>query len=317
MSRRRILAGRLMHGVLLLLGVTLVSFLLMVKFGPDPVFATLDRNATAEQIDTLRRQLGQDQPLVRRYAGFLGDLARLDLGHSSNSGEAVRGLLARTLPVTLLLVLPGFVIGNLVGIGLGMLSAWYRGRWPDRLIATGSVLGMSLSFLVIIIALQLLLCTPWGLNIFPARGWQVHGPASYFQYAFVPSLALILITLGYNTRFYRAVMIEELDRDHITMLRAYGGSPGEILFRHVLKNGLAPIITRVLFSIPLVVVSGSLLLETYFGIPGVGRVTFDAITNGDQAVLTAVVALSAVAFVALQLVADLLYRVVDPRVDAV
>jgi peptide/nickel transport system permease protein len=122
------------------------------------------------------------------------------------------------------------------------------------------------------------------------------------------------VTLGYNTRFYRAVMAEELGRDHIRTAIAYGASRAELLFRHVLKNSLVPVLTRVMFSIPLVLVSGSLLIETYFGIPGIGKATFEAITSGDQPVLKAVVSLTAVLFVLAQLLIDILYRLVDPRV---
>jgi peptide/nickel transport system permease protein len=110
------------------------------------------------------------------------------------------------------------------------------------------------------------------------------------------------------------VFVEEIGRDHIRTAHAFGAAPAVILWKHVLKNSLVPIITRFLFSIPLVVISGSLLIETYFGIPGVGKVTFEAITNGDQPVLKAVVALTAVVFVLIQLAADVLYRLVDPRV---
>jgi peptide/nickel transport system permease protein len=211
-------------------------------------------------------------------------------------------------------VLPWFIVGNLLGLVLGMVAAWHRGRWLDRLISTASVAGMSLSFLVIIIVLQVLLCTPWGLNLFPARGWDVGGPMSWLRYSTVPGLAMVLVTLGYNTRFFRAVFIEELGREHIRTARAFGAPAAEILGRNVLKNALAPILTRVLFSIPLVVVSGSLLLETYFGIPGLGRSTFDAISSGDQPVLLAVVSLSAAMFVLVQVTADMLYRLADPRI---
>ena len=315
MGPARALAARLAHAASLLLGVTFLSFLLLVEFGPDPVYNLIDRNASQAQIDALQSELGTDRPMPVRYLAFLGDLVRGELGAALN-GRPVGELLASSLPVTLMLVLPGFLLGNLAGIGLGMAAAWHRGRWLDRLVSTGSVLGMSLSFLVIIIGLQVLLCTPWGLNWFPARGWDVTGPVSYLQYAFVPGLALVLITLGYNTRFYRAVMVEELDRDHIRTVRAYGGGPRDILFRHVLRNSLGQVLTRVLYSIPLVVVSGSLLLETYFGIPGVGRVTFDAIENGDSTVLLAVVALTAVAFVLVQAVTDALLRLADPRIES-
>lgn len=314
MTAAHYMLGRLLHGVALLLGVTFISFLLMVQFGPDQTYALLGKNPSSEQIAELRQQLGYDRPFLTRYARFVGSLSTLDLGLSDSNGEPVTRLLKRTMPVTLALTLPGFLLGNLLGIGLGMVAAWHRGGWLDRLIMAGSVVGLSISFLVIIIVLQVLLCTPYGVNLFPSRGWDVNGLASWFEYATVPSLALILVTLGYNTRFYRAVMVEELGRDHIRTAQAFGASPASILGHHVLKNSLIPIITRVLFSIPLVMVSGSLLLETYFGIPGLGRATFDAIASGDQPVLTAVVSLTAVLFVLVQVASDFLYRLADPRV---
>ncbi|MCW8871171.1 MAG: ABC transporter permease [Xanthomonadales bacterium] len=304
----------LLHGILLVLGVTFISFLLMVWFGPDQSYTLLGKNATVEQIAEVRHELGYDQPFLKRYADFLVQLATLDLGSSNSSGERVGSMLARSVPVTLALMLPGFLLGNLLGIALGLKAAQRRGRWSDRLISGLSITGMSLSFLIIIIALQVLLSTPHGLNLFPVRGWQVTDLPSYLRYVTVPTIALLVVTLGYNTRFYRAVFVDEFGKDHIRTAQAFGASPMTIMWKHVLKNGLVPIITRILFSIPLVVISGSLLIESYFGIPGVGKVTFEAITNGDQPVLKAVVALTAVAFVVIQVTADLLYRLVDPRV---
>lgn len=310
----RSVGGKLIHGLLLVLGVTFISFLLMVWFGPDQTYTLIGKNASEEQIAEIRTQLGYDRPFATRYIEYLADLATLDLGASNASGEPVRQMLARTLPVSLALMIPGFVLGNLLGIAFGLAAAHRRGRLLDRVISGLSAAGMSLSFLVIIIALQALLCTPYGLNLFPVRGWQVSGLSSYLLHVTVPTLALILVTLGYNTRFYRAVFVEESGRDHIRTARAFGAGEMEILWKHVLKNSLVPIITRFLFSIPLVVISGSLLIESYFGIPGIGLATFEAITSGDQPVLKAVVGLTAVAFVVLQLLADVLYRLVDPRV---
>ncbi len=303
------------NSLLLIVGVTLLSFVLMVWFGPDRTYGLLGKNPTAEQIEEIRHQLGYDQPFIPRYLDYLTDLASLDLGNSDSSGEAVRSILARTVPVTLALILPGFLIGNLLAIALAMLAAWHRGGWLDRLITGLSVGGMSLSFLVIIIALQVLLCTPYGLNLLPVRGWQVSDVGSYLYYVTVPSLALIIVSLGYNTRFYRSVFVEEAGRDHVRVARAFGASPFTIMTRHVLANSMGPLLTRLLFSIPLMLVSGSLLMETYFGIPGVGRATFEAITNGDQPVLKAVVAMTAVSFVVVQLLADFLYRLFDPRIE--
>lgn len=308
-------ARKIGNSLLLIIGVTLLSFVLMVWFGPDRTFGLLGKNPTQEQIEQVRHQLGYDRPFAERYFEYLGDLATLDLGSSDSSGEAVRSLLARTVPVTLALVVPGFLLGNLLAIVLAMIAAWHRGLALDRIITAGSVASMSLSFLAIIIGLQVLLCTPYGLNLFPVRGWQVDDFGSYLYYAAVPTLSLVIVSLGYNTRFYRAVFVEEAQREHIRTARAFGASPLTIMTRHVLANSMAPLITRVLFSVPLVIVSGSLLIETYFGIPGVGRATFEAITNGDQPVLKAVVALTAVSFVLVQLLADVLYRVFDPRIE--
>jgi len=316
MSLSRFLLERLLYGGLLLLGVTLLSFTLMVYFGPDKTYELLGKNPTAEQIGEVRQALGYDQPFLRRYADWLADLARLDLGASDTNGEPVGRLLGRSFPVTLTLVLPGFVLGNVLGLLLGMLAAWHRGGAWDRWVLGGSVAGLSLSFLVIIILLQILLCTPYGLNLFPTRGWRVDNLASYLHHVTVPTLALVIVTIGYNTRFYRAVMVEELARDHVRTALAFGARPMEVLFTHALKNALVPIMTRLLYSIPLVLVSGSLLLETYFGIPGVGKVAFDAITSGDQPVLLAVITLTGALFVAVQALAEVSCRLADPRLGA-
>ena len=306
--------NKIVHGLLLILGVTLISFILMVWFGPDQTYTLVGKNANPQQIAEVRHELGYDQPFAKRYADYVAQLFTLDLGSSQSSGEPVSAMLARSVPVTLALMLPGFILGNLLGIALGLMAAQHRGRWTDHLINGFSVTGMSLSFLVIIIVLQVLLSTPYGLNLFPVRGWQVDDLPSYLRYVAVPTIALLIVTLGYNTRFYRAVFVDEFGKDHIRTARAFGASPVVIMWKHVLKNSMVPIITRVLFSIPLVVISGSLLIESYFGIPGIGKITFEAITNGDQPVLKAVVALTAVAFVLIQVTADLLYRLVDPRV---
>jgi peptide/nickel transport system permease protein len=302
------------HGLMLVLGVTFVSFLLMVWFGPDQTYTLVGKNATPERIAELRRELGYDQPFLKRYADYVVELITLDLGASNSSGEPVSRILGRSVPVTLALMLPGFVIGNLLGIALGLAAASRRGQWSDRLISSLSVIGMSISFLIVIIAFQVLLSTPYGLDLFPVRGWQVRDFSSYLYYVAVPTLALIFVTLGYNTRFYRAVFVEEVGKDHIRTARAYGASPATIMWKHVLKNSMVPVITRFMFSIPLVVISGSLLIESYFGIPGIGKVTFDAITSGDQPVLKAVVGLTAVAFVLIQVLTDMLYRQFDPRI---
>ena len=309
------LLRRLATGVPLILGVTFISFLLMVYFGPDLSFELVGKNPTPEQLAAARAQLGYDQPFWLRYVEYLRETVTLDFGRSVSTGQPVSGLLADAVPVSLALTLPGFVLGNLLGIALALLAAWYRGRWVDRSIMAFSVIGMSISFLIIIIVFQLLFSSRYGLNYFPVRGWDMSSPGAYLYYVTVPTLAIIFVSLGYNTRFYRAVFVEEIGRDHVRTARAFGAGAGIILWKYVLKNSLIPIITRVMFSIPSIVIAGSLLIESYFGIPGAGKLTFDAVTTGDQPVLKAVVSLTALMFVVVLIINDLLYRAVDPRVS--
>jgi peptide/nickel transport system permease protein len=302
-------------GIPLILGVTFISFLLMVYFGPDKTYELLGKNPTAEEIAEIRAQLGYDRPFFTRYGEYLRELVTFDFGNSDTTGEKVSTLLVRTIPISLALTAPGFVLGNLLGVLLALIAAFYRSSWVDKLIMSSAVVGMSISFLIAIIAFQVIFSSSYGLGWFPVRGWDMSTWGNYWAYVTVPTLATIFVALGYNTRFYRAVIVEEMTRDHVRTARAFGVPPAKLFYKNILKNSLIPIITRIIFSIPLVVISGSLLIESYFGIPGVGKVTYEAITTGDQPVLKAVVGLTAVLFVLAQLLTDILYRAVDPRVS--
>lgn len=306
---------KLISGIPLVLGVTFISFLLMVYFGPDKTYELLGKNPTLQEIAEVRAQLGYDQPFFVRYGDYLRELATLDFGNSDSTGERVGALLARTVPVSLALTAPGFVLGNVLGIMLALLAAFYRSTWVDKAIMASAVIGMSISFLIVIIAFQIIFASSYGLGWFPVRGWSVHSLGDYFAYVAVPTMATVFVALGYNTRFYRSVIVEEMTRDHVRTAKAFGVPPAKLFYKNILKNCMIPIITRVVFSIPLVIISGSLLIESYFGIPGVGKITYDAIISGDQPVLKAVVGVTAVLFVFAQLLTDILYRAVDPRVS--
>ncbi len=304
---------KLLAGVPLILGVTLVSFALMVYFGPDMTYLLLGKNPTPEQILEVRHQLGYDQPFLQRYLDFLRQIVMLDFGNAS-TGEPVVTLLAKTIPVSLVLILPGFILGHVVGLLLAMAAAFWRGRWPDKLIMALAVTGMSVSFLIVIIGFQILLSSSDGLDLFPVRGWNASTFGSYLSYVTVPTLATMFVALGYETRFYRSIVVEEMSRDHVRTARAFGLPESRIFFRNILKNCLIPIITRIMFSIPQVAIGGALLIESYFGIPGIGKATYEAIVTGDQPVLKAVVTLTAILFVLVVVLTDILYRAVDPRV---
>ena len=202
----------------------------------------------------------------------------------------------------------------MLGLLLALAAAYWRGRWPDKLIMAVAVIGMSVSFLIVIIGFQIVLSSSDGLDLFPVRGWNASSLGSYLTYVTVPTLATVFVALGYNTRFYRVVIVEEMSRDHVRTARAFGLPERGIFFRNILKNCLIPIITRIMFSIPQVAIGGALLIESYFGIPGIGKVTYEAIVTGDQPVLKAVVGLTAMLFVLVVVLTDILYRAVDPRV---
>lgn len=306
---------KLIAGLFLIFGVTLISFVLMVYFGPDITDQFLGKNPTAADIAAVRATLHLDDPFVTRYAVYVREILTLDFGASFSSGESVNRILGKTIPISLAVIIPGFVLGNLLGLAFALVAANFRGGWIDKLIMAASVVGMSISFLIVVIVAQIVFCSEYGLNWFPSRGWRMGSIGEYLSYVTVPTIATVFVALGYNTRFYRAVLVEELSRDHVRTARAFGAPPATVMVKHVLKNALIPIVTRILFSIPLVVISGSLIIETYFGIPGVGKITFDAIRDNDQPILKAVVSLTAIMFVLTLIVTDMIYRIVDPRVD--
>lgn len=310
----RLVCRKLIGALSLVLGVTFLSFLLMDYFGPDLTWQFVGKNPTPKQLERVHEELGYDRPVLSRYGEFLTDIATLDLGRSMSSGEPVGALIARTLPVTLALVAPGFVLGHVLAVFLALLAACNRDRLIDRLITTGAVVTMSISFLVIIVVLQHALSSGQGANWFPVRGWSMHSLSSYAEHAAVPTLAIVLASAGSNTRFFRAIFVEQLQTPYVRTARAFGASEPSVLYYEVLRTSLLPVMTRTLYSIPAIVISGSLLLESYFGIPGLGRVTHDAIISGDQPVLIAVVTLTALFFVCITFVIDLLYGRADPRV---
>ena len=309
------IARKLCYAVPLMFGVTLISFVLMVYFGPDKTYDLLGKNPTKEEIAEVRHELGYDKPFLTRYGDYLKEIIKFDFGHSDSTGERVSSIFKKSVPVTVALAIPGFLFGNLIAIFLALFASYNRGKWQDKVIMVGSVVGMSISLLVVIIAFQVLFCSSYGLNLFPVQGWEVNSLWDYMKYVTVPTMSTVFVAVGYNTRFYRAVFVEEMTRDHVRTAKAYGCPPLRLLFKSILKNSMIPIITRVIFTLPFIIIGGSILIESYFGIPGVGLVTFDAITSGDQPILKAVVVMTAIMYVIVLTLTDILYKVVDPRIS--
>jgi peptide/nickel transport system permease protein len=320
---------KLLYSIPLLIGVTFISFLLMVYFGPDLTYTILSKNSTPEQIAELHVQLGYDQPFLNRYATFLKEVVTLDFGKSLSSKEDVSDILKRSVPVSFLVALPAFIIANVLGILLALYAANHRGKKNDKGIMVLASIGMSISFLMVVIAFQIIFCTDYfNLGWFPVQGWVEPPPDypdattfeiayyywyHYWSYVTVPTLASVFVALGYNTRFFRAVIVEELNKDYVRTARAYGVSNRKIMIKHVLKNAMIPISTRIIITIPFVIIAGNLVVEKFFGIPGVGLVTYEAITNGDLPIVKAVVTWTAALYVLALIITDIVYKMIDPR----
>ena len=296
---------RILETIPTTLGILLLSFVLFNVFGGSPAAVILGKNATAEAIAAFDHKWGYDQPILVQFVRFVGGICRGDFGFSLENHEPVIDVLARGLGPTLSLTVPILVLGTLFALVLSMLSAAFRGRVVDKTILFTSTLFMSVNYVVWVLAGQFFLS--YKLALFPVWGYQ-----SAF-YLVLPVLIGVLSTLGTDVRFFRTAILDELYKPYVLTARAKRLKGSTIMTRHVLRNALIPIVTYVSLSIPWLF-SGSLLLESFFGIPGLGSVSLSAIHSSDMAVVRTVVVLGALLYQFVNLATDLLYAALDPRV---
>jgi peptide/nickel transport system permease protein len=301
---------RLLGGIPIILGVTLVTFVLFDVFGGNPVVQFLGKNATAEQIAKLEHAYGFDRPLFVRYCAYLLQIVTFDFGDSFATKEPVTSLLLRRAPASLSLTLPALFTTTILSVSVASIAAYFRGRILDRALMMSAVLGMSISFLVYIVVGQYLLAFEWPL--FQIHGYE-EGFAERWQWLALPILIIVVVSMGYDARLYRSVMVEETNRDYVTTALSKGVTLRRVLFVHVLKNSMLPIVTHVMLSVPFLV-TGSLLLESFFGIPGLGGALLEAIDQADLPVIKAYTVMISVLFVLSNLLTDVCYAVFDPRV---
>lgn len=306
---------RIVHGISLLLGVSFISFLLMVYFGPDQTFSLIGKNATAEDINNIRHQLGYDKPFFVRYGEYLVQILTFDFGYSNSTNEEVMAILRRTLPISFLANIPGFCCGYILALLLAFVSVLAKQTWIDKLIGAVGIFLMCSSLIVIIICVQLALCSHVGFGILPVQGFEVHSLGDLLYYGTAPTLVISLITIGYNLSFFRMALLDEMDKAYVVTALAFGSSKFGVLYGHVLKNALIPILTRIIFTLPFVLVGGSLLIESFFGIPGIGQITYEAITSGDLPIVKAVVSLTTILYIGALVLAEILYVYIDPRLS--
>ena len=295
--------------------VFLVMALLRVR---DPIAGQLGKNATEQDYQNLRESRGLHEPFLVQYFKQLKSIATLNFERElwTEQGITVGEKLRKAVVPSLMLTLPALVLTTLISVVIGMISAFARGRLLDKSLVFLAVLGMSISFLVYIIlgqyfgAYQL---SKWlGHPLFAIDGFK-NGLQYWPHYMLLRVMISVIVSMGYNTRFYRAVMVEEVGNDYITTAKSKGASKNKIMFVHMLRNALIPIITRIMISLPFLV-TGSILLEKYFGIPGMGYVLLNAITNNDFPVVEVFTSIFAGLFILSIIATDVLYALADPRV---
>jgi len=303
---------RLWQMVPTLAGVILLIFFLFRAFGGDPAEILAGQVASAEQIEAIRRELGLDRPWTTQLWIFVRGILAFDFGRSWITREAVSDIFLTRLPATLTITIPIVLLEVFLALPIAMLVAYFRGSLLDRLATALSVGAMSVSFLVYIIVGQYLLAFEWGL--FPVQGWGDSAWKNLLTYAPLPVLLAALVSLAPQIRLYRSFFLDETKADYVRTARAKGLSEPAIMAKHVLRNAMIPVLTNVALLLP-GVFAGSFLLEIFFSIPGLGREVYLAVNRSDYPVIQAFTVYLAVLTMLVNLAADVLYRLVDPRIQ--
>lgn len=305
------LIRRLWQMVPTLAGVVLLVFFLFKFFGGDPAEILGGLNASREQVDAIREQLGLNKPVWEQLAIFVKQIVTFDWGKSWATGEAVSALFASRLPATLTVMVPILLLEVLLAIPFALAVAHVRGSLTDRAIMVVTTVALSVSLLVYVIVGQYVFA--FQLGWFPVQGWSDSLWTNLTRYAPLPVALAVLVSLAPQTRLYRSFFLDEIGQDYVRTARAKGLGETTILRRHVLRNALIPILTNVAVLLPGIFV-GSFLIETFFSIPGLGREVLLAVNRSDYPVIQAVTIYIAVLTMTINLATDLLYKWVDPRV---
>ena len=305
------LLRRLWQTVPTLLGVVLLVFVLFKFFGGDPAEILGGLNATPQQVDAIREQLGLNRPWWVQLGIFLRQIVTFDWGQSWATNESVAHLFATRLPATLTVMTPILILDSVLAIPFALAVAYVRGSLTDRAIMIASTVALSISFLVYVIVGQYVFA--FQLGWFPVQGWSDSTWTNLTTYVPLPVMLAVLVGLAPQTRLYRTFFLDEIGQDYVRTARAKGLSEPVVLLRHVLRNALIPILTNVAVALPGIFV-GSFLIEVFFSIPGLGREILLAVNRSDYPVIQAFAIYLAVITMAVNLATDVLYRWVDPRV---
>jgi peptide/nickel transport system permease protein len=312
---------RILFVIPVVFGVALVVFILFNVVGWNAAAQMLGRHATPAEIAVLQQQLGLAGPkwlnwqaarqgpwyhlFDSQFCHYLKQIVTLDFGRSFASNQKISTLILNGILPSLALAVPIFLIETVVAIAIALVAAFYRNTLTDRAIVVSSVIMMSVSYLVYIMVAQQVLAYQWGW--FPIWGFQS------VRYLILPVIVGGVSGLGSEVRFFRTVMLDEMYQDYVRTAFAKGCGQRAVLFKHVLKNAMIPILTSVVLAIPFLY-SGNLLLETFFGIPGLGYLAVEAINSTDYPVIKATVLIGSILYVFASLITDICYALVDPRI---
>ncbi len=305
------LLRRLWQTIPTLAGVILLVFVLFKFFGGDPAEILAGQIAKPDQIAAIRQQLGLDQPWWIQLWIFVKQVLTFDWGRSWATNEAVSNLFLTRLPATLTVMVPILVLEVLLAIPLALAVAVVRGSLTDRAVMVLTTVALAVSFLVYVIVGQWLF--GFKLGWFPVQGWSGSVWTNLVTYAPLPVLLAVLVSLAPQTRLYRSFFLDEIDQDYVRTARAKGLTERVILLRHVLRNAMIPILTSIGTGLPGIFV-GSFLIEVFFSIPGLGREVLLAVNRSDYPVIQAVTVYLAAITMLINVLTDVLYKLVDPRV---
>ena len=305
------LIRRLWQMIPTLLGVVLLVFFLFKYFGSDPAVILGGLNASPETIEAIREQLGLNKSVIEQLWIFVKQIVTFDWGKSWATNESVASLFASRLPATLTITVPILVLEVLLAIPFAMAVAYVRGSLTDRAVMILSTVAVSISLLVYVILAQYVFA--FRLGWFPVQGWSDSHWTNLTTYAPLPILVVVMVAMAPQIRLYRSFFLDEVGQDYVRTARAKGMTEGVVLFKHVLRNAMIPILTNVSVALPSVFV-GSFLIEVFFSIPGLGREILLAVNRGDYPVIQAFSIYLAFLTMLVNLITDLLYKLVDPRV---
>jgi peptide/nickel transport system permease protein len=299
------LARRLIQAALIMLGVSIITFLLLHFLPADPARMVAGRTASAAQVEQVRQQLGLDLPIWQQYGRYLGKLLQGDLGRSYLQRTQVTELIAARLPATALLMLGAIICELLIGVTLGAFAGARRGSAADQSVMVGALVFVSMPQFVI--ALTLLYVFAYWLGWFPIGGY------GQFKHLVLPAVTLGLLGSGWYARVTRSSVIEVLRQDFVRTARAKGLNRWRIVWIHVLPNAALPVIAMIGIDIGYFM-SGIVVVESVFGWPGIGQLTWQAIQQIDIPIIMGVTLISACAIVLGNLLADLVAPFIDPRI---